>query len=341
MNREQVLIQSGLRQSDAILYGIAETMADISREFLTIGLFMPSYETADTGFLVSYPMTGILTPHLQRTDKYIYKRKFKRDDSLAIQALYEDIPHGASRKFPDQHYCVNHRIALPNGKNAVLQAVFDPKSEAIASQLNSALQAISDGTTLNKHIQDLAPMIARNEQALRIKGPYQENAVLFYIDINGFKRASNTYGHMRANDFADSFLTLFLDPLCTKYGADVVRYEGDGLWAYLPVDPYDLYNKTHQISRAQAMGHEIINNFSAFVTQQDVVLKDLTVKVIFDCGEVYDVYDPKTSAHKFKAGPLFTQLHLMAEGLDHGKHHLIAGPNINPDYTKTPDIKPV
>jgi hypothetical protein len=31
----------------------------------------------------------------------------------------------------------------------------------------------------------------------------------------------------------------------------------------------------------------------------------------------------------------------MAQGLDHGKHHLIAGPNINPDYKKMLGIKPV
>ena len=73
--------------------------------------------------------------------------------------------------------------------------------------------------------------------------------------------------------------------LAEDYGADLLRYEGDGLW----LKPCDRHARTQNhaaMENAVEMARLAIDQFDDFTAAQDIAFKGAKLKAVLELGEI-------------------------------------------------------
>jgi hypothetical protein len=209
--------------------------------YLASAVFVASSAQAGSVFALAH--NGGSVDHFARSDKYVYLRRFAPEQSIAAEIFSnnEATIHD-SRLFPDEHLCLNLPITQAGGspsdvlKKGLLQLVFN-KNTALNAQ--HIIQFVRGQNSFAALPTALAPLLhdagSMRDDAFHVRAPYAANAVVSFIDISGFSRLSQKLGQYRAQDFTEEFCRAFMKPIAAQYGAELLRYEGDGLWLGVPM----------------------------------------------------------------------------------------------------------
>lgn len=308
--------------------------------YIASAVFVASDTTPGSVFALTH--AGGSPEHFARTDKHVYLRRFDSHDSIAAQVFDENgISMHPSRMFPNEHLCVNIPI-IPKGKpdadlysRGMLQVVFGADSGIALQDIKSHIKS---QPTYKAMSGILVPMLedvdGKRDSFFKVRDPYEANAVVMYFDISDFSGHSRTLGAYRAQDFADKFCQEYMKPLSDEYGANLLRYEGDGLWLEMPLDQYETQAaRQTQMENAIDMAQHAIDDFSDFAVDQDYGFKDAKLKVSMELGEVRDYFWDRHNILQNKAndrsGPVFSNIRKADKTIARrDRHDIILGPEL-------------
>ena len=317
--------------------------------YIASAVYVASESSPDSVFAVTH--SGGSAEHFARTDKYVHLRKFNTEHSIAAQVFTQKgISVHPSRMFPNEHLCVNIPVT-PQGRlgaepdrnlRGMLQVVFDAQSELKLNDLKSHINAQPDYRAMSGILTPLLENIdGARDVFFKVREPYQANAVVMFYDISDFSGHSNKLGAYRAQDFADKFCQEFMKPLSNEFGANLLRYEGDGIWLEMPVDQYSNdEERLQKIEHALNMAKRATSDFSDFAVDQDYSFKNAKLKVSMELGEVRDYYWDRHNIlqHKVddRSGPVFTDIRKADKSVARRVHHdIVIGPELKAKLSDT------
>tara|TARA_R110002124_G_scaffold149220_1_gene315182 strand:+ start:347745 stop:348827 length:1083 start_codon:yes stop_codon:yes gene_type:complete len=310
--------------------------------YLASALFVASSAQAGSVFALAH--NGGAPDHFARSDKYVYLRRLAPEQSIAAEIFSNnDTTLHDSRLFPDEHLCLNLPIMAAGRSSSdvmdkgLLQLVFNKKAALDAQHI---IQFVRGQNSFAALPAALAPLLhdagSMRDEALRVRAPYAPNAVVSFIDISGFSKLSQKLGQYRAQDFAEQFCSAFMKPIAAQYGADLLRYEGDGLWLGVPIEQTggeQAVQAAIQVSLAMAVHCQA--EFSAFARDQGYAFRNTKVKAILELGEVKDYFwsasdESVTSRADDCSGPVFSAIRYAEKKLaSRHMHDILLGPELD------------
>ena len=322
--------------------------------YMASAIFVASKESQGSVFALTH--SGGTPEHFARTDKHVYLRRFSSERSIAAQVFGENEASAhRSKMFPNEHLCVNVPITASQRPDhdihsrGMLQVVFAPGTQTDLGNVQSHIQSQPSYQALSGILVPLLDGVDDGRDSFfKVRDPYAANSVVMFFDIADFTGHSNRLGHYRAQDFADKFCQDFMKPISEEYGANLLRYEGDGLWLEMPLDPYDKdEERKDKINQAIEMAEHVIGEFSDFAQDQDYGFQDAKLKASLELGEVRDYYWDRHQSLITKpndrSGPVFSHLrkadHMVAR---RDRNDIVLGPELRAELNNGNiyDIKP-
>ena len=337
-----------MENASNLLRNLEETSHGLGRTFSGAGLngymasavFVASSESPGSVFAVTH--AGGSPQHHARTDKHVYLRRFTSSDSVAAQVFEEhEASMYASRMFPKEHLCINIPMIPKHSSDqdlyarGMLQVVFGPDSGASLKDVKAHIDAQPTYQAMSGILTPLLHGVDGGRDAFfKVRDPYQANAVVMLFDISDFSGHSRRLGHYRAQDFADKFCQDFMKPITEEYGANLLRYEGDGLWIEMPIDQYASdRERQEQMKNAVDMARDAIGEYSSFAADQDYGFADSKLKVSMELGEVRDYFWNRnqvlTNKPNDRSGPVFSHIRDANDRVAwRDKHDIVLGPEL-------------
>lgn len=277
--------QEALEKTESALSRMREVLAAEHQGYLGVGLYTQSKPGGDKIVMATHGETD--PDDLMRVDRHVLYRELSPENSIAATAYFSDEPiDGPSYMFPDQHYCIHTRIRDSRGRIWLIQHVFDRHaSQPERSVLDAHFYDIS-------HTKSLINLLDHLEiDGARLKGSYAQNALIVYCDINNSKQLAETHGYNRFEDFCRAFRHSFLDPRARQHGGYAVKYEGDGLSICFPFE--DKSTQRKKTKAAIQFIQAVQSGLQTFAAAQDYKLRDCTVKIAADIGEIFTYHLPR------------------------------------------------
>lgn len=337
-----------LRNLENTSYGIGRTFSEAGLNgYMASAIFVASTESPGTVFAVTH--AGGSQQHYARTDKHVYLRRFSPNNSIAAQVFGEnEASMYASRMFPDEHLCINMPIkhqGRPDNdlySRGMLQVVFGTDSGVDLGDVKSHLESQPTFQALSGIIVPLLDGVDDGRDSFfKVREPYNANSVVMFFDISDFSGHSNRLGHYRAQDFADKFCQDFMNPISAEYGANLLRYEGDGLWLDMPIDQFASdAERREQMKNAIEMARHATSEFSVFAVDQDHGFQDAKLKVSMELGEVRDYYWNQNQGLIMKPNDRSGSVFLHIRNADHAvarrdKNDIVLGPELRAELGHT------
>ncbi len=308
--------------------------------YLASAVYVASLDVDDTVFALTH--AGGSAEHFQRTDKYVHLRRFSAEQSIAAEAFQDSVASVAeSRMFPQEHLCVHIPIntkargADDIYSKGLLQVVFDAKADVPHNKLKAHIEQQSMFQALSGAMAPLLDHVdAQRDDFFKVRTPYDANAVVMFFDISGFTQHSKDLGYYRAQDFADNFCQDFMKTMSDDFGANLLRYEGDGLWLEMPMDDFaSPAARKETIQNAIDMAEQVIEDFPDFAKDQDHGFADAKVKAVLELGEVRDYYWDRNNNWSEKpndrSGPVFSNIRNAVKNLsDRDDNDILLGPEL-------------
>lgn len=306
------------------LAALSGRLAQSMPGFIAAALYISSSEDPKSVFALAH--YGGDENHIRRADREVWRRRLSPDESIAAE-LYDSVtPTSAlSRMFPDEHICEHMPLTGENGQTGLLQTVFRKhKSPQDTGRLLTLDKSIIDKTS--KSLNILLSGGALDDKALNVRPPYKPDTIVIYCDISGFVKSADM-AHYRAQDFADKFCTSFVGNTAKRYKADILRYEGDGLWLALPFDADQPASTARAARQAAAMAQDMTQNYERFVRRTDRKFSNTNIKIMMELAELRTMTIPHSGTTDI-SGPSFTDI---TNNLSHARrdqNHVMVGPEL-------------
>ena len=293
--------------------------------YVSMAAYAPS--SSDPGSVFALFHTSEGPADARRADQYIYRRRLDASQSIAAAAAATGgIVTGDSYMFPDEHSCIN--LPLGNGpQKGVLQIVYNKAGRGVPhpGALASAASATHrNGQLLDTAYDDLIRGVADLDGEFNVRAAYAPNGIIVACDISGFSDISAQIGQYRAQDFVDGFCTEFVTGIADKYGADILRFEGDGAWLIFPIDA------THSAEQARKSAFlamkEMSDRFAPFAHSNEPGFGAAKIKIAAELGDA--IVKESIPATKLGTGPVFTYVANALETADRQHNAILIGPEL-------------
>lgn len=292
--------------------------------YVSMAVYAPSTHDPDAVFALFH--TSQTPVDARRADQYIYRRLLDPAHSIAAEAH----THGAaladkSRMFPDEHFCMHWPIGQGR-EQGVLQLVFNKSAQR--PSVNDVADFIRKSTPLNLLGQRYSGLVTQAtdlDKAFNARAAYTPNGIVLACDISGHTHISSALGQFRAQDFINEFCTQFITDIAEKYDAEILRFEGDGVWMLFPIDAQRSFADAEL--RAQAAAADITQGFMPFVKETEPGFEQAHIRVARELGEVA-IYTNDDHDSKLGTGPIFTYTSEALKQADRTNDVILIGPNL-------------